>query len=62
MPTAKYPAFEVLKPYFDLVQKGLRGLVDIEHFSIRLPMTHFLSFFTTFPVGLGRSALGQIPR
>jgi hypothetical protein len=34
MPTAKYPAFETLKPYFDLVQKGLRG-------SIRLPMTHF---------------------
>ena len=32
MPRAKYEGFEALNPWFDVVQKGLDGLVDGEHF------------------------------
>jgi hypothetical protein len=30
--TTKYAAFDALRPYFELVQKGLSGLVDGEHY------------------------------
>ena len=32
MPKAKYAAFAALNPFFDVVQKGLSGLVDGEHY------------------------------
>jgi ketosteroid isomerase-like protein len=32
MPNAKYPAHEALNPFFDVVMKGLSGLVDGEHY------------------------------
>ena len=32
MPRAKYEGFEALNPWFEVVQKGLDGLVDGEHF------------------------------
>jgi ketosteroid isomerase-like protein len=32
MPKNKYAKFEALNPYFEVVQKGLAGLVDGEHF------------------------------
>jgi ketosteroid isomerase-like protein len=32
MPNSKYPAHEALNPFFDVVMKGLSGLVDGEHY------------------------------
>jgi uncharacterized protein len=32
VPRAKYEGFEALNPWFEVVQKGLDGLVDGEHF------------------------------
>jgi len=32
MPKTRYSKFEALNPYFEVVQKGLAGLVDGEHF------------------------------
>jgi len=32
VPRAKYEGFEALDPWFEVVQKGLDGLVDGEHF------------------------------
>jgi uncharacterized protein len=32
VPKAKYAGFEALNPWFEVVQKGLHGLVDGEHF------------------------------
>jgi uncharacterized protein len=32
MKQAKYAAFEALNPFFEVVQKGLSGLVDGEHY------------------------------
>jgi len=32
VPKARYTGFEALNPWFDVVQKGLDGLVDGEHF------------------------------
>src|SRR4029077_5847982 len=32
MPKAKYAGFEALNPWFEVVRKGLAGLVDCEHF------------------------------
>jgi uncharacterized protein len=32
VPKAKYAGFEALNPWFEVVQKGLDGLVDGEHF------------------------------
>ena len=47
MPTAKYPAFEALKLYFDLVQKGLRGLVDSEHYFDTVADDAFFEFLVS---------------
>src|SRR5262249_29502581 len=44
-----YPAFEALKPYFDLVQKGLRGLVDSEHYFNTVADDAFFEFLYDFP-------------
>jgi ketosteroid isomerase-like protein len=32
MPNSKYPAHEAMNPFFEVVMKGLRGLVDGEHY------------------------------
>ena len=32
MPKAKYPAHEAMNPFFEVVMKGLSGLVDGEHY------------------------------
>lgn len=32
MATDKYPEHSALNPFFDVVMKGLRGLVDGEHY------------------------------
>ena len=32
MPDSKYPAHEALNPFFEVVMKGLSGLVDGEHY------------------------------
>jgi hypothetical protein len=60
MPTTEYAAFDALRPYFEIVQKGLSGLVDGEHYFDTIADDTFLSFSTTFPVGLGRFEGGPI--
>ena len=37
MATDKYPEHKVLKPLFDVVMKGLKGLVDREHYYDAIP-------------------------
>ena len=32
MPKAEYAVFEALNPFFEIIQKGLSGLVDGEHY------------------------------
>ena len=32
MPKAEYAVFEALNPFFEIIQKGLNGLVDGEHY------------------------------
>jgi uncharacterized protein len=32
MPETKYASFEALNPFFEIIQKGLAGLVDGEHY------------------------------
>ncbi len=60
MPTDKYAAFDALRPYFELVQKGLSGLVDGGHYFDTIADDAFLSFSMTFPVCLGRFEDGPI--
>jgi hypothetical protein len=52
MPKDEYAGFEALNPFFEIVQEGLRGLVDGEIISILSPPTHYLSFAIPSPVGL----------
>jgi hypothetical protein len=52
MPKADYAVFEALNPFFEIIQKGLSGLVDGEHYLTQLPMTHSLNSAITSPVGL----------
>jgi hypothetical protein len=52
MPKGEYEIFEALNPFFEVVTQGLRELVDGDHYSTRLPKTHFSSSDITFPVGL----------
>ncbi len=54
MTKAKYEVFEALNPFFGVVLKGLRGLVDGKHYSTRLPKTPSSNLGITFPAGLRR--------
>ncbi|MFC5649740.1 nuclear transport factor 2 family protein [Paenibacillus solisilvae] len=49
MPRNKYAAFEALKPYFEIVQKGLSGLVDGEHYFDTIADDAFFEFLYNFP-------------
>jgi uncharacterized protein len=48
MPTTKYGAFDALSPYFELVQKGLSGLVDGEHYFDTIADDAFFEFLYEF--------------
>ena len=55
----KYAAFHALDPFFEIIQKGLAGLVDGEHFFDMMAEGLVSSPFTTCPVGRRQFAVLQ---
>lgn len=49
MPKAEYAAFEALNPFFGIVQEGLRGLVDGEHYFDTIADNALFEFRYNFP-------------
>jgi uncharacterized protein len=49
MPKAKYAAFAALNPFFDIVQKGLNGLVEGDHYFDTLADDAIFEFLYEFP-------------
>jgi len=49
MPKAEYAAFEALNPFFEIVQEGLRGLVDGEHYFDTIAADALFEFRYNFP-------------
>jgi uncharacterized protein len=49
MPKTDYAVFEALNPFFDVVQKGLRGLVDGEHYFDTIAEDAVFEFLYHFP-------------
>ena len=58
MPKAKYAAFAALNPFFDLVQKGLSGLVDGRHYFDAVAEHAVFEFLYEFP-GWPRTIRGR---
>jgi ketosteroid isomerase-like protein len=58
MPTTKYADFDALRPYFELVQKGLSGLVVGEHYFDTIADDAFFEFLYEFP-GWPRAIRGR---
>jgi len=51
MATDKYPEHKALNPFFDVIMKGLRGLVDGEHYYDAIAATPSSSSYIASPVG-----------
>ena len=49
MPKGEYEIFEALNPFFEVVMKGLRGLVDGDHYFDALAKEVFFEFRYQFP-------------
>ncbi len=49
MPKTEYAVFEALNPFFEVVQKGLSGLVDGEHFFDTIAEDALFEFRYHFP-------------
>jgi ketosteroid isomerase-like protein len=49
MPKAEYAAFEALNPFFEIIQEGLRGLVDGEHYFDTIADNALFEFRYNFP-------------
>jgi ketosteroid isomerase-like protein len=49
MPKAEYAAFEALNPFFEIIQKGLSGLVDGEHYFDTIADDSVFEFRYHFP-------------
>jgi hypothetical protein len=49
MPETKYAIFEALNPFFEIIQKGLTGLVDGEHYFDTIADDAFFDFRYRFP-------------
>jgi ketosteroid isomerase-like protein len=58
MATTKYAAFDALRPYFEIVQKGLSGLVDGEHYFDAIADDAVFEFLYDFP-GWPRTIRGR---
>jgi uncharacterized protein len=58
MPTTKYGAFDALKPFFDIVQEGVSGLVDGEHYFDTIAADAIFEFLYDFP-GWPRTIRGR---
>ncbi len=49
MPKGEYEIFETLNPFFEVVMKGLRGLVDGDHYFDTIAEDAFFEFRYHFP-------------
>ena len=49
MPEDEYAGFEALNPFFEIVQEGLRGLVDGEHYFDTIADDALFEFCYNFP-------------
>jgi ketosteroid isomerase-like protein len=49
MPEDEYAGFEALNPFFEIVQEGLRGLVDGEHYFDTIADNALFEFRYNFP-------------
>jgi ketosteroid isomerase-like protein len=49
MPNDEYAGFEALNPFFEIVQEGLRGLVDGNHYFDTIADDAFFEFRYNFP-------------
>jgi ketosteroid isomerase-like protein len=49
MPKTTYEIFEALNPFFEIIQKGLTGLVDGEHYFDTIADDAFFDFRYRFP-------------
>jgi uncharacterized protein len=58
MTTTKYAAFEALRPFFEIVQKGLSGLVDGKHYFDTVADDALFEFLYDFP-GWPRTIRGR---
>ena len=58
MPTTKYAAFDALRPFFELVQKGLNDLVDGQHYFDTIADDALFEFLYDFP-GWPRTIRGR---
>ena len=58
MPTTKYAAFDALRPYFEIVQNGLSGLVDGKHYFDTIADDACFEFLYDFP-GWPRTIRGR---
>src|ERR1700732_5350661 len=58
MPATKYQAFEALRPFFEIVRKGLNGLVDGEHYFDTVADDALFEFLYDFP-GWPRTIRGR---
>jgi uncharacterized protein len=58
MSKAKYEVYEALRPYFELVVKGLNGLVDGEHYFDTVAEDAVFEFLYEFP-GWPRTLRGR---
>ena len=58
MPKAKYAGFVALDPFFDVVQKGLSGFVDGEHYFDTVAEDAVFEFLYEFP-GWPRTIRGR---
>jgi hypothetical protein len=61
MPTTKYAAFDALRPFFELVQKGLNDLVDGQHYFDTIADDALFEFLYDFP-GWPRTIRGRAVR
>jgi ketosteroid isomerase-like protein len=49
MPKADYAVFEALNPFFEIIQKGLSGLVDGDHYFDSIAEDAYFEFLYHFP-------------
>ena len=49
MPKADYVVFEALNPFFEIIQKGLSGLVDGDHYFDTIAEDAYFEFLYHFP-------------
>ena len=49
MPDAKYAAHEALEPFFEIIMRGLRGVVDGDHYFDTIAEDATFEFLYEFP-------------